>query len=153
MQMVRLIYVSRMSEECDILAIQQILEVSRKGNRASDITGALCYDPAFFLQCLEGPRTAVNKLYAGIQQDERHRDAVLLEYCEVEQRLFGDWSMAFLKAQDVNREVLEKYTAGRKFDPYSMTSDQARDLLVEIVAIAHDHLPKQGMTGTTISLR
>lgn len=143
MQMVRLIYVSRMTEECDILAIQRILEVARKRNQAEDITGVLCYDPAFFLQCLEGPRIAVNELYADIQQDGRHRDVVLLEYCDVEQRLFADWSMAFLKTQDVSREVLEKYTGGRKFDPYSLTSGQARDLLLEVVTIAHDHLSKQ----------
>lgn len=143
MQMVRLIYVSRMTEECDILAIQQILDVARKKNQALGITGVLCYDPTFFLQCLEGSRTAVNELYADIQQDGRHRDVVLLEYCDAEQRLFADWSMAFLKTQDASREVLEKYTGGRKFDPYCLTSGQARDLLVELVATAHDRLSKQ----------
>ena len=143
MQMVRLIYVSRMTEECDILAIQQILDVARKKNQALGITGVLCYDPSFFLQCLEGSRTAVNELYADIQQDGRHRDVVLLEYCDAEQRLFAGWSMAFLKTQDASREVLEKYTGGRKFDPYCLTSGQVRDLLVELVATAHDRLSKQ----------
>lgn len=146
MQMVRLIYVSRMTEECDILAIQQILDVSRKRNLVMNITGVLCYDPAYFLQCLEGPRAAVNELYAGIQQDGRHRDVVLLEYCETETRLFDHWSMGFLKSSEIRREVFEKYTGGRKFDPYALSSEQARDLLVEIGATAQDNAGGQPPT-------
>ncbi len=144
MVMVRLIYVSRMTEECDTLAMQRILDVARKRNKALDITGVLCYDPAFFLQCLEGPRSSVNELYADIVQDARHRDVVLLEYCDVDGRLFADWSMAFLKAQDVSKDVLEKYSHGRKFDPYSLSSQQARDLLADVVSKAHDRIAGQG---------
>ena len=145
MQMVRLIYVSRMTEACDILAIQRILDVSRRGNKSRDITGALCYDPMFFLQCPEGPRDAVNKLYAEIQQDVRHQDVVLLEYCDVEERVFADWSMAFLKAQDLGKEALERYTGGGKLDPYALSSGQARQLLVEVVKAAHDNLSRQSV--------
>ncbi|MBN2309279.1 MAG: BLUF domain-containing protein [Candidatus Hydrogenedentes bacterium] len=134
MNEVRLIYVSRMTEECDMRAIQDILAVSRKNNQARRISGVLCYDPAFFLQCLEGPRTDVNDLYRSIQQDPRHRDVTLLEYCDIEERLFSSWAMGFVLAGNVDRGILAKYTGGGKFSPYALTAQQARDFLVEIAA-------------------
>jgi len=55
MNQVRLTYVSRMTESCDMEAVEEILRVSRPQNAARGITGMLCYDPQYFLQCLEGP--------------------------------------------------------------------------------------------------
>ena len=140
---VRLVYVSRMTPECDTLALQQILEVSRRKNEARDITGVLCYDPTFFMQCLEGPRAAVNELYAEIVQDSRHKDVTLLEYCDVRARQFADWSMAFLKAADLDQQTLRKHGGSERFDPYSLSAEQARDFLVEIVGQERERLAGQ----------
>ncbi len=140
MNLVRMIYVSRMTEDCDMESIQSILEISRKNNKVNDITGVLCYDPAFFLQCLEGPRHATNELYRSIVRNHLHRDVEMLEYCETKDRLFAEWAMGFLAAIDVNKKVLEKYTGSGKFDPYQLTAQQARDFLVEIVARGRKYL-------------
>ena len=140
MSLMRLIYVSRMTAECDMQAIQAILEIARKKNSAMDVSGVLCYDPAFFMQCLEGPRPAVNELYASILRDNRHADVLLLEYAEVQERQFAEWSMAFLAARDVNQQLLERYTGSGKFDPYRLTAVQAFNFLVEIVRQSRDLL-------------
>ena len=140
MYMVRLIYVSRMTEDCDMSALQEILKLSRKNNKAKDITGVLCYDPSFFLQCLEGPRTAVNILYSEIQNDKRHTDVTLLEYADVEEREFADWSMAFLKSSELDKEIVQKYTIGKKFDTFKLNCNQARTFLLEIVEKHHESL-------------
>ena len=66
MKKVRLIYVSRMTEACDTKALQDILDASQKNNAERGICGVLCYDPLFFMQCLEGERDAVNEIYARI---------------------------------------------------------------------------------------
>lgn len=132
MSLVRLIYVSRMTDDCDMEAIQKILETSRFKNTSLDITGLLCYDPAFFIQCLEGPRGNVNALYRSIAQDKRHTDVLLLEYSEVDRRLFEEWSMAFVAMGDVNKQLLAKYTGSGKFDPYRFTAEHARDFLTEL---------------------
>ena len=134
MQMVRLIYVSRMTEACDIEEIGRILEVSRARNKALDITGILCYDPAFFLQYLEGPRDGVNELYSDILRDARHRDVLLLLYNDVtgEERLFADWQMAFLRAKNLSADLISNVTGSQKLDPYSLNATQAGDLLLEV---------------------
>jgi len=146
MRLVRLVYVSRMTPECDTLALQEILEVSRRKNEDRDITGVLCYDPRFFMQCLEGPRAAVNELYADIVHDSRHKDVTLLEYCDVRERQFADWSMAFLKAADLDQETLRKHAVGERFDPYALGAEQARDFLVEVVEQERERLAGQVST-------
>ncbi len=131
MSLVRLIYVSRMTEACDMTAIQEILKVSRKRNTAGSITGILCYDPAFFMQCLEGPKDAVNELYRDIARDKRHTQVTLLEYEEIEERAFGEWSMAFVLAHDMDKRILRKYSGRKTFDPFALSPGQAHNLMVE----------------------
>lgn len=143
MHMARLIYVSRMTDECDMEAIQGILKVSRKRNAAAQITGILCYDPLFFMQCLEGPKNAVNELYNHILRDDRHTDVMLLEYADIEERTFGSWTMGFLTSSEVDRETVSKYAKGSKFDPYLLTGDQARDFLVTIATKERQQLDAQ----------
>jgi hypothetical protein len=143
MELVRLIYVSRMTEECDMEALQQILAVSRKKNETRDITGILCYDPAFFMQCLEGPRDAVNELYSDILRDDRHKDVVLLEYCETRNRDFADWRMAFVSTAKIRPETLGEYTSGGAFDPRALRAAQARAFLIRIAEHAKGQLSGQ----------
>jgi hypothetical protein len=130
--MVRILYVSRLSEECDRKALEKILEVSRRKNEDKGITGALCYDPDFFLQCLEGPRDEINELFKAIVQDKRHNKVTLLEYCEIHQRKFEGWNMAYLSSSDTDKSLLFKFSPTKDFDPYSMSAEQARAFLLEI---------------------
>jgi hypothetical protein len=132
-RLVRLIYVSRMTENCGMEELQAILKVAREKNTRLEITGALCYDPSFFLQCLEGPRARVNRLYSEIQQDTRHKDVTLLEYTEAAERIFADWSMAFLRTSDIEKNILQQFTGSGKFDPYTLSGKQARQFLTLIV--------------------
>ncbi len=144
MAMVRIIYVSRMTDECDMEGIQEILNVSRKKNATQQITGMLCYDPMFFLQCLEGPRHAVNELYGQILRDGRHTDVLLLEYADIEARSFGGWAMGFLRSADIDPRTLAPFTTGKKFDPYQLTGAQARDLLITVAAQERKRLDAAG---------
>ncbi len=143
MSIVRLIYVSRMTEACDTVALHKILEISREKNVQNDITGILCYDPQYFLQCLEGPQAAVNELYANIARDDRHARVTLLEYRDAEQRHFGDWSMAFLAPADMDPATVRKFSESGKFDPYRLTSDRALAFLTETAAQKRDLLASQ----------
>ena len=132
MDLVRLIYVSIMTEECDTSALQRILDVSHAKNTERKITGMLCYDPSYFLQCLEGPREAVNALFADIIRDARHKRVTLLEYTSIAEREFGAWSMAFVHASTIEKQTLEKYTHGVRFNPFDLGSEEAHELLLEI---------------------
>ena len=132
MQLVRLVYVSRMTEECDMEALQNILEVSRRKNPAINVTGLLCYDPAFFLQCLEGPRETVNELYSKILKDERHKDVTMLECSDIDKRFFGDWAMGLLKTSDEDKKTIVEFTGSERFDPYRLSGDTVLDFLVTV---------------------
>ncbi|HNR31310.1 MAG TPA: BLUF domain-containing protein [Candidatus Hydrogenedentes bacterium] len=143
MSLVRLIYVSRMTEACDTAAIQDILKVSRRNNPARDITGMLCYDPKYFMQCLEGPNNAVNDLYRDIARDIRHTQVTLLDYQEIEERAFGQWSMAFLRGDDLDTGLLRKFGGRGKFDPFMLSPGQARELVIDIVNQKREQLKDQ----------
>jgi len=139
---VRLIYVSRTTEACDVTAIEEILNVSRKKNAARHITGMLCYDPAFFMQCLEGPKDAVNDLYRDIACDSRHTCVTLLAYHVIEERMFDGWSMAFVRASDLDAQTLRKFGRG-KLDPFALSPDHARDLVIDIFTQKREQLRDQ----------
>lgn len=143
MSMVRLIYVSRMTDVCDMEALQEILKVSKTNNAAARITGMLCYDPMFFLQCLEGPRTAVNEVYRHILRDDRHTDVVLLEYADIQERAFGRWSMGFLRSSEIDVDTIAAYAGGEKLDPYRLRGDRARDFLLTVEAQERNRLAAQ----------
>lgn len=143
MQLVRLIYVSVMTEACDTGALEQILKVSRRNNADKDVTGVLCYDPAMFLQCLEGPRNVVNELYTNIAQDPRHKNVTLLEYAEVPERLFGDWSMAFISMDTVDPATVVRFSRNGRFNAFMFSGEDARNFLVEIVRQKKESLAVQ----------
>ena len=70
-----------------------ILVQARRNNRRDDITGALVCREDLYLQLIEGPPDAINRLYAKIAADDRHCDLHLLLSSTVEERIFPDWDM------------------------------------------------------------
>ena len=144
--LVRLIYVSRITKECGPKDLQEILDVSRRNNAELGVTGALCYSGQGFLQCLEGPRTAVNELYRRIIQDERNEDVTLLTYAAIKEREFGQWSMAYMRADQIDQAILAKHGAAQTFDPYAMNAEQSLGLLKDIARERAAFLAKQQHT-------
>ena len=122
---VRLIYASMVKEGHGPNDVLKIVEVSEKNNQAAGITGALCYGPRYFLQCLEGPREAVNQLYNKIIADERHTDVTLLYYDDIEERAFGDWAMGYVVAEKTINSIVLRFGDSIKFNPYELSGKQA----------------------------
>lgn len=75
--------------------IQRILGVSRLFNTLSDVTGILIHRNGTFFQVLEGAPEALERTYARILRDRRHRDCQLLLNETIAERQFGDWQMAY----------------------------------------------------------
>jgi hypothetical protein len=130
--MVRLIYASRSAPGLRHEDLWGILTDSRENNPASGVTGMLCHDGRFFLQVLEGEREPVNAIFRAIVGDERHQDVTLLEYAEVEERIFGRWAMAYLSSDALTKEIARRHGPGAAFDPFTMTSAQALALVVDV---------------------
>ena len=75
------------------LVLDVIFTKSRLNNPAIEVTGNLIYHADLFLQLLEGPNLAVDKLYETILADNRHADIVKLRDEIFNRRLFASWAM------------------------------------------------------------
>lgn len=93
--MLQLVYISSAKAPVSGAVLDNILAVSRRNNAAVGVSGLLVAGGRRFLQALEGPEQAVLATYARIQADHRHRALVLLSRRQVDERGFGDWSMAY----------------------------------------------------------
>lgn len=140
----RLLYASRSVGPIDGAFLESIFERSRSNNLEHGITGVLCvYEGGnVFLQALEGSRAEVNALYGAIVRDPRHRDIVLLDYAEIDERLFGGWRMGSVDLGRVNVGTILRYSEKATLDPYAMTGRAALALLVELTSsgaiVSHD---------------
>ena len=86
------IYVSRPTH-FDHMVLDNILITSRSNNIKVGVTGNLICHSDLFLQMLEGPSDAVEKLYEKILADDRHADIVKLRDEKSEVELFPTWAM------------------------------------------------------------
>jgi len=131
--MIRLIYASTMSEDCTAKGLVDVFETAQRENAKRNVTGILCYDAGYFLQCLEGPRAEVNEVYCAIVSDPRHTRLEILDYARTDARMFSAWSMAYMSASRVDARIISTYCPSRRFAPYEMTPGGALQFLSDVV--------------------
>ena len=112
--------------------VDEILNVARERNRAAQLTGALLYNSAFFAQVLEGDHDAVADTYERILLDRRHRNIEVLDFKNVDNRIFGNWAMGYVGV---------KTNASRRFDQATLNKDALAKLDADqILKILHEHM-------------
>ncbi|MDE1985312.1 MAG: BLUF domain-containing protein [Alphaproteobacteria bacterium] len=116
----QLVYVSAATSVMGGADLNDILDASRRNNRAHGVTGLLLHIEQGFLQVLEGPEAAVEETYARIGRDSRHFNCRAMIRQHIDQRLFGDWSMGF--------DHLTPEAAGTA-DVFTITSDAINNLI------------------------
>ncbi len=131
MNLVELIYTSRMTTPMSMTDIVDLLDTARTNNTRNGVTGMLTFSSDRFLQAIEGPPAAVNELYEKILRDPRHDHVQLLGYHAVPHRRFSNWSMGFF-AYGVDGSLARAGLPSDRFDPESMTLDQAMALLADM---------------------
>jgi hypothetical protein len=134
MNLVRLIYTSTQSDSFESNDIEDILVTARNHNDRNAITGVLTFNQKYFLQCLEGSSSKVNKTYQRILSDTRHTAPALLSFQEVKYRCFSQWNMAYVPGSSISRDLNLRYSDSGAFEPYTLTSDGALMLLQDLVA-------------------
>lgn len=132
MFLVQLIYASKVSDMFLPGDVESILESARNNNKALGITGMLCFNSTYFLQCLEGSRAAVNKIFNTISADSRHDAMLILAYSEIYKRDFGDWDMGYVSESKLKRKLMLKYASTDTFNPFSMQGESALNLLSDL---------------------
>lgn len=86
-----------------------LLELSRKNNARSQLTGMLIYGGRHFLQVIEGPSDVLRERMSIIAADARHLDVRVLFQETIDQRQFPEWTMAFEPATDLQLEEIPGY--------------------------------------------
>lgn len=143
MNLIRLTYASRLKNPLSHATLENIMKVSRRNNKKLGVTGALCSSPRGFLQILEGHPDPVNELFRRIVQDPRHSNVTLLEYTKVPCREFENWSMAYVRTDELAAALLHKYSEHKLFDPFKMGPTQARYFLLAITELRAHYLAHQ----------
>lgn len=96
----RLIYVSTARPDLTFADIEGILDTARTRNAAEDITGLLLFDGSSFMQLLEGPEDAVERVFSSIADDARHTGIVRIHSETGVTREFSDWAMGYSLLND-----------------------------------------------------
>ena len=95
----RIVYCSRARiDTTSLQAIAEILGVSQRNNAREGLTGALAVNDGWFLQVVEGPGPAIDRLLRRLAADPRHAELEVLSRRSVSGRLFADWSMVAASA-------------------------------------------------------
>jgi hypothetical protein len=128
----RLIYASTITDDFAHSSIEEILRSARKYNEKRNLTGLLCFDTQYFLQCLEGSRAEVNAIYKTILKDSRHNDIIMLDYQEINHRDFADWKMGYIPSSRISKNLTLKFSVSSEFNPYKMTSKNAHLMMLEL---------------------
>jgi Sensors of blue-light using FAD len=134
--LIRLIYASRTNGAITPVDVKDIVRTSRRNNAGLGVTGALMLSNGIFLQCLEGDHLAVNALYHRILLDTRHREPAILQFTDIDQRLYGGWNMGLVPTTEANQAVMLKYSPRAEFDPYAMRPRALEALFAELVTLA-----------------
>lgn len=125
----RLVYCSRARiDTASLQAISELLGESRRNNVRDDLTGALAVNDGWFLQVIEGPGAALDRLLRRLAEDARHAEIEILSRRPVSGRLFPDWTMVAARiTPDVAPELR------RLIDECRVAPEAAVDALLRIV--------------------
>lgn len=115
--MIQLCYISSVRVPIDASLLDQILAVSRRNNRAADVTGFLVAGSRRFLQLLEGDEAAVRATYNRILADPRHFACVVIDQRHVAERQFAHWDMGLVDPDDAAGQRLIADTVATIDDP------------------------------------
>ena len=132
MFLVRLVYTSTISSQFKPDDVGSILECARANNDNNHVTGLLCFNRKFFLQCLEGSRKKVNDTYHQILNDPRHQNITMLDYNEIIEREFDHWSMGYMPESTLTAPINTKFSGTPEFDPYEMSGESAHRLMLAL---------------------
>ena len=93
----RILYVSKLYD-CDDPKkdLFDILTEAVKFNSLNSIFGVLYYGNGYFVQCLEGKRDQIEKLfYEKILKDPRHKNCELMYSEDISENFFSRWNMKY----------------------------------------------------------
>ncbi|CTQ34282.1 BLUF domain-containing protein [Jannaschia rubra] len=123
MNLTRLVYYSQHNPSMS-LGVPDLIATCHRNNAALDVTGFLQFNGHSFLQVLEGGRAEVSSLYNRIVTDPRHLNVILIQCCDVRERMFPGWSMGLHEGMDEQtKKVFLRYFSGNTVNPETIGAD------------------------------
>jgi hypothetical protein len=111
MSLYQIMYISTATQAVSTAECRKIAQAAAANNGREQVTGLLLFNSKRFLQVLEGPRDAVERIFTRIHADDRHRAVVKLREGEIARREFGHWAMAFDDATPASQNLAETVAA------------------------------------------
>lgn len=96
----RIVYVSKATRGFARAELEELRRDAATRNQALSVTGYLSLRQGSFFQYLEGEAAVVDELMQRITRDSRHEIVVVLPMGTSDVRLFPDWGMRHLTAED-----------------------------------------------------
>jgi hypothetical protein len=148
----RLIYYSRSAlpdgAKPRLEGLKNIVAIANEKNRARNVTGALAFDDAHFIQVLEGERRDVWETFQRIANDSRHTDVTLVQFTDVPERLFGNWWMGLGRRTPETESLFNRlYGTNGQMNVDELTSIEMLHVLIKLAQIGFDReLTSSGKT-------
>lgn len=145
--LIQIIYISRSTFESTELVngiepnVARILMKSRTNNKERGLVGVLYFGDGCFFQCLEGEEEAVDRLYATLLKDERHKDLELLSRKPIEALSFSDWAMKYVPLESKMMALL-KANGHDSFNPYIFNQSMTDSVLQLLHSTTDDTVQK-----------
>ena len=136
-KLIQLVYISRATFVPSTLSggiqpnVARILLKSRTNNEKNGLVGVLYFGDNNFFQCLEGEESAVEKLYAKLLLDPRHKDLKIIVKKSIDTLSFKNWSMKYVPLEAKMTALLQSKGL-KKFDPYKF-SDEMNNKVIDLL--------------------
>lgn len=127
--MVQIIYTSRVSSNVSFDDVARILTFASKNNSEKNITGMMLYSPQYFMQCIEGEKSAIEELMQKILKDKRHHDIHIYGSKSITQRDFTAWNLGYLSYSSAVHKIICESTSKESYLPYELNYEEAVKLL------------------------
>ena len=111
-----ILYMSTMREDYSDERMEILLEEFTRDNKKNNITGFMLYYERNIIQCIEGRKEDIYRLYDNIENDPRHFLIIKLMDERISKRNFIDWDLAFKKItyEQFESFSLNKLTSNKK---------------------------------------
>ncbi|MBS7669833.1 BLUF domain-containing protein [Croceicoccus gelatinilyticus] len=93
----QIVYVSAATNPLSDKDVSDIVAKSQFNNAMADVTGFLLFNGTTFMQLVEGPDRAIDKLLDRLYTDKRHHAITVLEDNMIEKRNFPVWTMHHIR--------------------------------------------------------
>jgi len=120
--LIRLIYVSTLKSNIDESEVRKIHKTAHDFNFKNSISGIFIFGNDCFVQCLEGDREIVNRLYSKICLDGRHERIMLVSCEEISERSFSQWAMKLVMLTEKTAQLVYRYSSTGDYGPYHMSA-------------------------------